>query len=235
MNQIYNNKIIANIHVRNFLIDEYKNTNANIHLYAEFNIGDGFTDQIEQNIQIHQNLPQHQDSESKNIEAFINIINKGYSRKITFENLYKLLSKYLYPINTQIQLIYVSSDTDNPNIRIMEDDIKMFDKYKQHLLGLSDNDLYTIINNLKNMNDRDGKLRYENEDINSAFGSIFGKFKQNELIDEFDKNIDKLSVVTFKQNLPRCTIRELTLEELINVPMSRNVIAEEFGIFRGYE
>lgn len=96
----------------------------------------------------------------------------------------------IYPKNTFIQLIYVSSDITKYDKLSMSPLVDTFNKYKNDILSLDEKNLYLIINNLINDSSY-RKLRHfvprTKFSVNDAFMKLFNKLKSNKLIVDYKK------------------------------------------------
>ena len=244
------NAFLTQVLVRNYLLTENKDSNINI--YGELiNDIDSFTTKLEKIEELNKKFISKSPCNEypKTIDVFLSIIDENeeciednytnsYDVKYTdevwlseprtsflFEDLLKLLTKMIYPKNTFIQLIYVSSDISKYDKLSMSSLVDSFNKYKNDMLTLDEKNLYLVINNLIN------DSSYRKLSVNDAFMKLFNKLKSNKLTIDYKNNVTDEFMNIFMNNFRKCTIRELLLKDLINTPMKQETLKEEYGIF----
>lgn len=241
------NAFLTQVLVRNYLLTENKDSNINI--YGELiNDIDSFTTKLEKIEELNKKFTSKSPCNEcpKTIDVFLSIVNENeesiedkyvnsydvkYTDEVLFEDLLKLLTKMIYPKNTFIQLIYVSSDISKYDKLSMSSLADSFNKYKNDMLTLDEKDekdkkdLYLVVNNLIN------DSSYRKLSVNDAFMKVFNKLKSNKLTIDYKNNITDEFMNMFMNNFRKCTIRELLLKDLINTPMKQETLKEEYGIF----
>lgn len=230
------NAILTQVLVRNYL--KMENKDANVFLYGELiNDIDTFTSNLSRidelkskfNARIPSNEP------PKTIDAFLSLIDDydidyqqsydvKYKNELLFEDLLKLITKLIYPKNTQVQIIFVSSDTSNFDKLSKTPTITCFNKYKHEMLSLSNADIFTVVNSLVN------DSTYRKKPLMDALIMVLNKLHRKTLTLDYKQNVTDDYVKVFKQNLEKITIRELTLKELLDVPLTRETLMEEYDL-----
>lgn len=238
--------------VRNYLIHE--NSDSNIFMYAEvINDIDVFTTKLEQHESMFNKFKAYRSckEEPTNVDALLVLLDPDnaeddttylsssklkesidvkYSDKIMVKDIISIVNSIEYPENTTMQLIYVSSDKSDyvKNIHTLEDKINNFNMHKEQILQLSDTDLQLVITELHNQ-------FYSSDTISQAFHEIFKNLNSKILLRKYSKDTSKLmpmnKVNDFKFKLSKCIIRELTLWEIIHVPITPNVLENELNIY----
>ena len=148
-----------------------------------------------------------------------------YKDELLFEDLLKLLTKMIYPKNTFVQLIYISSDISKYDMPSLSSLVASFNKYKELLLSLDEKSLYSVINNLIN------DSSYKKLPLIDALMKVFGRLKLNKLTINYKNNITDEFIYIFINNLKKFTIRELLLKDIINTPIKPETLKEEYGIY----
>ena len=235
------NAFLTQVLVRNYLLTENKDSNINI--YGELiNDIDSFTTKLEKIEELNKKFTSKSPCKEypKTIDVFLSIVDENeesiednytnsydvkYTDELLFVDLLKLLTKMIYPKNTFIQLIYVSSDITKYDKLSMSPLVDTFNGYKTKLLCLPEKDLYLVINNLIN------DSSYRKLSVNDAFMKVFNKLKSNKLNIDYKNNITDEFMNIFMNNFRKCTIRELLLKDLINTPMKQETLKEEYGIY----
>ena len=216
------NIYLTQVLVHNFLFSE--NESSNINIYGEFIDGiDIFTTKLKINETLNTKFKSSKpcDEDVQTIDVFLSITND--INEVIFEDFLKLLSKMKYPMNVSVQIIYVSLDTSNYNTLSMSSFIDTFNEYKTRLLSLNKIDLHLVVNNLIN------DPTYKKLTINDAFIKVFNKLKSKKLTVEY--NVTNEFINIFKNNLKKCTIRELLLKDLIDKPMKPEILKEEYDFY----
>lgn len=224
---ISKNAFLTQILVRNYLRCE--NKDATIHLYSELvNDIDSFTEDL-RNMEMLKNKFKtlSTKTEPKTIDAFLTIIDEDsytnsydvkFKDELRFEDLLGITTKCEYPPNTQIQLIFVSSI--NRNKLTMTSMIEQFEKNKFALFNLSKEEQYLVVEDFM-LNTKNRKLP-----LNDVFTIALDKVRKGKIV--FKNKLTDEVFNIFSNNLRKCSIRELLLDELINTPISVETIREEY-------
>lgn len=131
----------------------------------------------------------------------------------------------IYPKNTFVQLIYISSDISKYDMPSLSSLVTSFDKYKEQLLSLDEKSLYIVINNLIN------DSSYKKLPLIDALIKVFSRLKLNKLTVDYKNNVTNEFIYIFINNLKKFTIRELLLKDIINTPIKPETLKEEYGIY----
>lgn len=224
---ISKNAFLTQILVRNYLKRE--NKDATIHLYSELvNDIDSFTEDL-RNMEMLKNKFKtlSTKTEPKTIDAFLTIIDEDsytnsydvkFKDELRFEDLLSITTKCEYPPNTQIQLIFVSSI--NRNKLTMTSTIEQFEKNKTELFNLSKEEQYLVVEDFM-LNTKNRKLP-----LNDVFMIALDKVRKGKIV--FKNKLTDEVFNIFSNNLRKCSIRELLLDELINTPISVETVREEY-------
>ena len=238
--------------VRNYL--ENENVGSNVHMYSELiNDVDVFNTELENiemlNIKFKAKNPQYVDP--KSIKAFLELrdfddeklenkyvssieVSKSpaqayvkYCYELMFKDVLPILMKVKYPTNTTVQIIYVSSDTNNYKQPIMNENITTFNNYKEQFLGLTYDEQYMIVNNLLNDNRTFSRMSF----IEAVMTGV-NMLHTNSLKQNYKNNVSDEEVDMFINNLAKCSIREFTLEQLVKQRINpEQMLKRELGIY----
>lgn len=235
------NAYLTQVLVRNYLLTENKDFNVN--MYGELiNDIDSFTTKLEKIEELNKKFKSKApvNEYPKTIDAFLSITDENeeciedkytnsydvkYKEEILLEDLLKLLTKMIYPKNTFVQLIYVSSDISKYDISSLSPLVTSFDKYKEQFLSLDKESLYLVINNLIN------DSSYKKLPLIDALMKVLGRLKLNKLVVNYKNNVTDDFVSIFINNFEKFTIRELLLKDIINTPIKPETLKEEYGIY----
>ena len=235
------NAYLTQVLVRNYLLTE--NKDFNINMYGELiNDIDSFTTKLEKIEELNKKFKSKSpvNEYPKTIDAFLSITDENeecienkyihsydvkYKDELLFEDLLKLLTKMIYPKNTFVQLIYISSDISKYDMPSLSSLVASFNKYKELLLSLDEKSLYSVINNLIN------DSSYKKLPLIDALMKVFGRLKLNKLTINYKNNITDEFIYIFINNLKKFTIRELLLKDIINTPIKPETLKEEYGIY----
>lgn len=235
------NAYLTQVLVRNYLITE--NKDFNINMYGELiNDIDSFTTKLEKIEELNRKFKSKSpiNEYPKTIDAFLSITDENeeciedkyihsydvkYKDELLFEDLLKLLTKMIYPKNTFVQLIYISSDISKYDISSLSSLVTSFDKYKEQLLSLDEKSLYSVINNLIN------DSSYKKLPLIDALMKVFSRLKLNKLTVDYKNNVTNEFIYLFINNLKKFTIRELLLKDIIYTPIKPETLKEEYGIY----
>ena len=235
------NAYLTQVLVRNYLLTENKDFNINI--YGELiNDIDSFTTKLEKIEELNKKFKSKSpvNEYPKTIDAFLSITDENeeciedkyihsydvkYKDELLFEDLLKLLTKMIYPKNTFVQLIYISSNISKYDMSSLSSLVTSFDKYKEQLLSLDEKSLYSVVNNLIN------DSSYKKLPLIDALMKVFSRLKLNKLTVDYKNNVTNEFIYIFINNLKKFTIHKLLLKDIINTPIKPETLKEEYGIY----
>lgn len=220
--------------VRNYLENEYKD--ANVELYGELiNDIDVFELSIENRNKLRTYVSEKV-TDAKTVSSFlclldtteyyIETVDVKYSKDLMFKDLLNLITKIEYPKNTSVQLLYVSSDIAFYKTHQFDSYIERFKDYKKRILELDNDDSYVFFNTIVN----DSTLT--NLTINEALNVVLFKIANNKAKANYKRNITDKEHKIALNNFSKVSLRELTLDELTNVEMTKDKMLEEYGVYR---
>lgn len=238
-NYKHKNAFLVQILVQNYL--EQENKDNNIKLYGELiNDIDVFNNDIKEIEIIKQKYKANNIhmTNPKTIIEFLTILDDNdidymktidvkYENELHLKDIINILTKSDYTDITKLEILFVSSNPDKfYNFTNDLQLIEIFNKFKQFITTLDNDNRYFIVNNIIN-----NKSRY-NFSLSIVFTSIMETYnKPNKFTREFISNIDNNTYNRFINNLNKFSIRELSLKSIIETQLSPSFIANQLGYY----
>lgn len=219
--------------VQNYL--EQEHTIGSIYLYGELiNDIDAFDKNIRSIKEIDEKFKSSEPYRNKpeTIQAFINLISTDNIEYISsyevkhessdyiykFDHILQLIRKTKYPDNTKLELILVP--TDIPTISRRDSNVinvDSFEEYKNIILSFDKETQYNIFNMFVN----NGLLKTRH--VDDVLSEAIRLAKQNR-INTYRENISFDDFETLLHNFSKITIRILTINELLSIPITNDFI-----------
>lgn len=210
--------------VLNYLKHKYKENNLDVYLYNEIiNDVDVFNKPIDYNI-LKQDKP--------TIETFINMLSSEsinlletlevkHVREFMFKNIIQVLTKFKYPLNVKIKLVYIPISTrmENELLKLIDE----FNKYKQAIVNLNENDRYSLYNNFIN-----GTHHY-NENILFVIKYWLNMLIKYKIKNDYEHNISTDDFIHFDNNFKKFDIDIITKKQLVEYQIDNDITYDIIG------
>ena len=212
---------IAQVLTLNYLRNKYKNKNLHVHVYTEV-IND--IDVFDKEVDI-----KTLSTTKPTIETFLGVLSEEsisllesyevkFVKELCFKNLVQIITKSTYQPNTELKLMFI------PNWKTIGDElcdiINTFNAYKNIIVNLHDENKYKVFNYLIN------ETVHYNKPINNVINNTLKQLLNNTIRTNFKHNLTVDQYKIISNNFNNFTIEILTKQELSNISLSPDLVAE---------
>lgn len=212
---------IAQVLTLNYLRDKYKNKNLHVHVYTEV-IND--IDVFDKEIDI-----KTLSATKPTIETFLGVLSEEsinllesyevkFVKELCFKNLVQIITKSTYQPNTELKLMFIPNWKTIGNE--LNDIINTFNTYKSIIVNLHDENKYKVFNYLINET-----INY-NKPINNVINNTLKQLLNDTIRTNFKHNLTVDQYKIILNNFNNFTIEILTKQELSNISLSPDLVAE---------
>lgn len=214
------NANLVQLLVQNYLYDKYDKQEVRVYIYDELindiDIFDKQLDITNKNIIIDAFFSYLDENDI----TFYESIDVKFANDLLMKNIKQILTKCIYPNNTKLKLIFVPSiEFDKRDY--LKEVINTFTEYKDIIINKLDNtQRERLVNNIVNI------TNYDNFNINDALYEFIEKLLTNKDRTTFKQNVSIKDVEVFINNLNNFTIEIIEKEQLLSVPIHKELIGE---------
>ena len=229
MNKKLTSAATVQVLIQNYLYDKYNKKETHVYLY----------DEIINDIDIF-NKPLELDNTNIIIDAFLSYLDTNdidynetidvkFANDLLLKNIKQILRKCIYPNHTNIKLIFI------PSIRYeykeeLTSIITTFNKLKYIIFNkLTHEQRKRLANNLLNI------TNYDNCNINDGLFIFVDKLLTHKDTTDFKHNATNEDINTFINNLNNFSIEVIEKDELLKVPIHRELLETIIGCEIGYK